>query len=203
MWRLFQAPIVDDRLLVSIHKRIAAHERVLLPAHPSAAPQRSRRWLVCSDASRRRRRHFDFVDHECGKRGERRRCTRIHTRTNPDGCHCRAISRRGSLRERGSRRAPRALPYRVGRAVSAHVAARTVATLARDSRGDYRGSLRIPDSVVFAAFSVEDEPGVLVDDNAHQLWYLMRRAPDGRPLSTRWSSAPTICSARISSYRCA
>jgi thiol-disulfide isomerase/thioredoxin len=58
----------------------------------------------------------------------------------------------------------------------------TVATLTRDSRGNFRGSLRIPDSVVYAAFSVEDEKGVVVDDNAHKLWYLMRNAPDGRPL---------------------
>jgi thiol-disulfide isomerase/thioredoxin len=59
----------------------------------------------------------------------------------------------------------------------------SVAVLVREGSGNYRATFAIPDSVVYAAFSVENEPGTLVDDNGHQLWYLARRAPDGRPLS--------------------
>jgi hypothetical protein len=60
---------------------------------------------------------------------------------------------------------------------------RSVAILLREGSGRYSAKFVIPDSVVYAAFSVEDEPGTQVDDNAHQLWYLTRTAADGRPLS--------------------
>lgn len=60
---------------------------------------------------------------------------------------------------------------------------RSVATLVREGSGRYSATFVIPDSVVYAAFSVENEFGTLVDDNAHQLWYLTRSAADGRPLS--------------------
>lgn len=60
---------------------------------------------------------------------------------------------------------------------------RSVATFVRESAGRYRASFTIPDSVVYAAFSVENESGSLVDDNARQLWYLTRSAGDGKPLS--------------------
>jgi thiol-disulfide isomerase/thioredoxin len=60
---------------------------------------------------------------------------------------------------------------------------RSVATLVREGSGRYSAKFVIPDSVVYAAFSVENELGTLVDDNAHQLWYLTRSAADGRPLS--------------------
>lgn len=59
---------------------------------------------------------------------------------------------------------------------------RSVATLVRERSGHYSARFVIPDSVVYAAFSVENELGTLVDDNAHQLWYLARSAADGRPL---------------------
>lgn len=59
----------------------------------------------------------------------------------------------------------------------------SVATLVRESSGRFRATFVIPDSVVYAAFSIENESGTMVDDNAHQLWYLTRSAADGRPLS--------------------
>ncbi len=59
----------------------------------------------------------------------------------------------------------------------------SVAILQRVSAGVYAATLRIPDSVLYAAFSVENETGAVVDDNAHQLWNLSRQALDGHPLS--------------------
>ena len=176
------APVADDRLLASIRNRVAAHERVLLPVHPSAAPQRSRRWLAAaalvvaaggisilsitnaaSAGSGGGELEFTPARIQAGAIAVRYHAAGLFANADHVVLRARYRTESGEPYQQTSRQ-------------------RAVAALARDSRGDYRGSLRIPDSVVFAAFSVEDEPGIVVDDNAHQLWYLMRRAADGRPL---------------------
>jgi hypothetical protein len=58
---------------------------------------------------------------------------------------------------------------------------RTLATLARDSDGIFRGSFQLPDSVVYAAFAVEDVDGNRVDHNGRRLWELLVGSSDGRP----------------------
>jgi thiol-disulfide isomerase/thioredoxin len=57
-----------------------------------------------------------------------------------------------------------------------------VARLARQSDGSYRGTMRLPDSVVYASFAVEDSGARHVDSNGHQLWELVMHGADGRPL---------------------
>jgi peroxiredoxin len=47
--------------------------------------------------------------------------------------------------------------------------------------GLFRTSLRLPDSVVFGAFAVEDADGRVVDSNGHRLWELLVHDRHGRP----------------------
>ena len=59
----------------------------------------------------------------------------------------------------------------------------TVATeLGRGRDGIFRGSFRLPDSVVYAVFAVEDSTAGVVDSNSRSGWELLVRGQDGRPL---------------------
>ncbi|MEJ2679730.1 MAG: zf-HC2 domain-containing protein, partial [Gemmatimonadota bacterium] len=57
----------------------------------------------------------------------------------------------------------------------------TAAILERTADGDFRGTITLPDSVVYAAFAVEDPAGRTVDSNGRRLWDVTVHAPDGRP----------------------
>lgn len=57
-----------------------------------------------------------------------------------------------------------------------------VAALRREANGTYTGSFTLPDSVVYAAFAVEDTVAGRVDDNDGHGWELLVHADDGRPL---------------------
>jgi len=59
---------------------------------------------------------------------------------------------------------------------------RSVATLTQAEDGEYRATLRVPDSVVYAAFAVESPDGNRVDHNGRKLWRLLTYR-DGRPTS--------------------
>ncbi len=48
-----------------------------------------------------------------------------------------------------------------------------VAELVRGKGGVFRGGIRLPDAVVYAAFAVEDTSGSRVDHNGHKLWELL------------------------------
>jgi hypothetical protein len=48
-----------------------------------------------------------------------------------------------------------------------------VATLMRDADGVYHATVRVPDSVVYAAFSVEGPNGSRVDHNGRRPWHLL------------------------------
>jgi thiol-disulfide isomerase/thioredoxin len=56
-----------------------------------------------------------------------------------------------------------------------------VAELVRGRDGVFRGAFQLPDSVVYAAFAVEDGAGARVDSNGRKLWELLAHGPDGRP----------------------
>ena len=56
-----------------------------------------------------------------------------------------------------------------------------VGVLVRQAGGVYRGTLVLPDSVVYAAFAVEDPSGTRVDYNPAE-WDLLVHGADGRPL---------------------
>jgi len=56
----------------------------------------------------------------------------------------------------------------------------SVATLMREKEGEYRATLRVPDSVVYASFAVESPDGSRVDHNGRKLWRLLRYR-DGHP----------------------
>jgi thiol-disulfide isomerase/thioredoxin len=175
-------PIADERLLASIRDRVTAHERVLLPAEMSPPLQRSRRWMAAASVIVAIGGAWIFLASSAASAGTstgeltfsppRIQPASIDVRYRPAGLFPGAdhvVLRARYRTEWGE-------PYQ--QTSRQH----TAAILTRDSRGDFHGSLRIPDSVVYAAFSVEDERGLIVDDNAHQLWYLIRKAPDGRPL---------------------
>ncbi len=55
------------------------------------------------------------------------------------------------------------------------------AQLTRAGGGVFRTSLRLPDSVVYAAFAVEDADGRIVDNNGRRLWELLVHDAEGRP----------------------
>src|SRR5438876_2216673 len=55
------------------------------------------------------------------------------------------------------------------------------AQLTRAGGGLFRTNLRLPDSVVYAAFAVEDADGRIVDSNGRRLWELLVHDPEGRP----------------------
>ena len=55
------------------------------------------------------------------------------------------------------------------------------AELARAPDGLFRTSLRLPDSVVYGAFAVEDADGRIVDSNGHRLWELLVHDRGGQP----------------------
>lgn len=57
---------------------------------------------------------------------------------------------------------------------------RAVAELAKVGERVFRGSFRLPDSVVYAVFAVEDARGAKVDANG-EAWELLVHAADGRP----------------------
>jgi thiol-disulfide isomerase/thioredoxin len=58
----------------------------------------------------------------------------------------------------------------------------TVADLVRGEGGTFHGTLRLPDSVVYAAMAVEDPEGSQVDSNGRKLWELLVHDADGRPM---------------------
>jgi peroxiredoxin len=59
---------------------------------------------------------------------------------------------------------------------------RTVAELAPDGHGVYRGAFVLPDSVVYGAFAVEDTAAATTDTREGAFWELMAHGGDGRPL---------------------
>jgi peroxiredoxin len=58
----------------------------------------------------------------------------------------------------------------------------TVAELTRSGDGVFRGSFRLPDSIVYAIFAVEDVEAGRVDSNGRRGWDLLVHDGDGRPL---------------------
>lgn len=59
---------------------------------------------------------------------------------------------------------------------------RTVAELAPDGDGVYRGAFVFPDSAVYGAFAVEDTAAATADTREGAFWELMAHGEDGRPL---------------------
>jgi len=55
-----------------------------------------------------------------------------------------------------------------------------VSTLRPAGDGSFTGSARLPDSAVYALFSVEDPQGAVVDANGGLLWDVVAAGPDGR-----------------------
>jgi peroxiredoxin len=73
--------------------------------------------------------------------------------------------------------------YRTPRDESYNSGMRQIVAAELTPAGDglFRASLRLPDSVVYAVFAVEDAAGRIVDGNAHRLWELLVHGRDGRP----------------------
>lgn len=59
----------------------------------------------------------------------------------------------------------------------------TVGELRRGEGGVFRGSLQLPDSVVYAVFAVENAEGSRVDSNQRMLWDLLVSDGSGKPLA--------------------
>jgi peroxiredoxin len=73
--------------------------------------------------------------------------------------------------------------YRTSRDESYNDGMRQVVATELMPAGDglFRASLRLPDSVVYAVFAVEDLDGRIVDSNGHRLWELLVHDRGGRP----------------------
>jgi peroxiredoxin len=78
------------------------------------------------------------------------------------------------LRLRARLRRPGDLQYGRG------IPVQEVATLTREDGGTFRGSLALPEDVVYGVFAVEDEVGVIVDSRGQVGWDLLTWV-DGRP----------------------
>jgi thiol-disulfide isomerase/thioredoxin len=69
-----------------------------------------------------------------------------------------------------------------GRSHRAGTTITTAATLHRGADGSFDGRVMLPDSVVYAAFAVEDDSASVVDDNASRNWELLVVDSTGKPL---------------------
>lgn len=64
----------------------------------------------------------------------------------------------------------------------AYATKQTVAAeLAPDVRGVFRGTFTVPDSVIYAAFALENKEGTRIDHNDWRLWDLLRETQAGKP----------------------
>jgi hypothetical protein len=70
----------------------------------------------------------------------------------------------------------------VGDSYNVGLATSTIATLRRGADGSFTGRFVLPDSVVYAAFAVNDSSGSVVDDNAGRDWELLASDSTGKPL---------------------
>jgi thiol-disulfide isomerase/thioredoxin len=174
---------VDSRLLERIHERAAAGESVLLPVDDLGAAKPRRQWMAAASVA--------LTAVAIGTVWSVNSATGSAAASvlefKPARIQAGPIDVRyksGALFGNVSRLVLRAR-YRTKWSEPYQNASRqqSVAALLRISDGVYGATLRIPDSILYAAFSVEDENGAVVDDNAHQLWNLSRQAPNGHPLS--------------------
>ncbi|MEO8562282.1 MAG: TlpA disulfide reductase family protein [bacterium] len=175
------APEADDTLLERIQGRLARKDRVILPVDAPARSPRRASWLVAAAvllvvatlwvASSARDLRADATSGELRFAPEQLVSGPIEVTYRDVGLFSGA--KRLTLRAR----------FRTKNDESYNSASKqwSVATLARGNGGDFHTTLRVPDSVVYAAFAIESEDGGRVDDNGHKLWYLMTHERDGRP----------------------
>jgi hypothetical protein len=87
-----------------------------------------------------------------------------------------ALAHHDSVVLRGRLRTPADVAY------GHHDRQRRVAVLRRQRDGAFTGTFRLPDSVVYAVFAVEDADGEVIDSNYRRFWELEVHGADGRVL---------------------
>jgi AhpC/TSA family protein len=179
------APGASDALLSRVLRSRAEGRRILLPVHDSKPASDRRPYLLSSVlagvaalvlliAPRTAREatgglqagflHFDPATPTLGA------TVRLSYTPSAD------LERFDSVVVRARYRRPDDESYNVG------PMQRRAAVLHRAANSTFAGALRLPDSVVFAAFAVESPSGNVVDDNNEQLWELVATDAMGRPL---------------------
>ncbi len=173
----------SPELLERIHERLAANEHVILPlADP---PLASARWRVAAAAvlvlAAGAGLWFAWPTATLTA-GDIRGELTFTPATPRAGATVQVTYRAPTTLASGGRLVLRAR-YRTPRDEASQWATRqTVAAELEKARdGLFRASLRLPDSVVYAAFAVEDADGRIVDSNARRLWELLVHDRDGRP----------------------
>jgi len=173
----------SPELLERIHERLAANEHVILPlADP---PLASARWRVAAAAvlvlAAGAGLWFAWPTATLTA-GDIRGELTFTPATPRAGATVQVTYRAPTTLASGGRLVLRAR-YRTPRDEASQWATRqTVAAELEKARDDlFRASLRLPDSVVYAAFAVEDADGRIVDSNARRLWELLVHDRDGRP----------------------
>jgi peroxiredoxin len=178
-----QGPEASGALLARVHERLSRGEHVILPiADPAPTEARWRRgaaaagliaaatalWILWPGASLTAgdsQGELTFTP-ATPHAGEAVQVTYRAPTT---------LARRDRLVLRARYRTPRDESY------NSSMRQLVAAELTAAGEGLFRTSLRLPDSVVYAVFAVEDLDGRIVDSNLHRLWELLVHDPEGRP----------------------
>jgi peroxiredoxin len=173
----------SPELLARIHERLAANEHVILPlADP---PLASARWRVAAAAvlvlAASGGLWFAWLTATLTA-GDIQGELTFAPATPRAGATVQVTYRAPTTLASGDRLVLRAR-YRTPRdeAYQWNMRQTIAAQLTRAGGGLFRTTLRLPDSVVYAAFAVEDADGRIVDSNGRRLWELLVHDPEGRP----------------------
>ena len=176
------SPRARDELLERIHARLQAGDEVILPVADPIAPRRLLRLVAAAAAIALLVLAIRLVGRaprlEAGAtQGELRFAPAGPTpgqRVSVEYRSAANLSQEERLVLRARYRTPRDEAYNSGM--------RQVAAVELTREGDvFRGSITLPDSVVYAVFAVEDLEGHRVDDNGRKLWELLVSDTTGRP----------------------
>lgn len=168
--------------LERILARRAAGERVLLPAADAPAPRRRPRTLAAAAASL----VVLVAASSLFLRAPELQADESELRflpMRPQAGATVTVEYRATAKLAGEDHLVLRARYRVPEEPRANwqIPHRSVAELRRVDDRTFRGTFRIPDTVVYGVFAVEDPRAERVDANA-EAWELLVHAPDGRPL---------------------
>jgi peroxiredoxin len=178
-----QGPPAGAALLARIHDRLSREERVILPVADAVAPPTRWRPRAAAAALVAAGAVLWFLWPTAPLTASDSQGELTFTPATPRAGETVQVAYRAPTTLAGRDRVVLRARYRTPRDGSYNRDMRqTVAaelTPARD--GSFRGSLRLPDSVVYGAFAVEDADGRRVDSNGSRLWELLAHDSLGRP----------------------
>ncbi len=176
-------PEATDALLARVHERLSRGEHVILPvADPRPAPIQWRSRVAAALVVATAAALWFFWPSASLTAGDTQGELSFTPATPRPGETVQIVYRAPTTLAGRDRLVLRAR-YRSGRDGSYNRDMRqtVAADLTPERLGSFRGSLRLPDSVVYGAFAVEDPDGRIVDSHARRLWELLIHDARGRP----------------------